>query len=90
MLILCAALVSSCSGICLCTILSNAFRYFAEVMKHEELSSLSQSKFIELIASDSLNVEKEETVFEAVLAWLNHDTEARSEEFHQVIFNCIN
>lgn len=59
-------------------------------MKHEEILSLSQSKFIELISSDNLNVEKEETVFEAVLSWLNHNSESRSEDFHQVFFTIIN
>ncbi|GFQ65929.1 kelch-like protein 24 [Trichonephila clavata] len=60
-------------------------RYFSEVMKHEELLTLSQSKLIEFISSDHLNVEKEETVFEAVLLWLNQDSTARSEDFHLVL-----
>ncbi|GBO13346.1 Kelch-like protein 20, partial [Araneus ventricosus] len=60
-------------------------RYFPDVMKHEEMLSLSQSKFIELISSDTLNVEREETVFEAVLLWLNQDVAARSEDFHLVL-----
>lgn len=64
-------------------------------MKHEEILSLTQSKFIELISNDSVTVEKEEVVFEAVLAWLNHDSEVRSEDFHRVIIilnnlMCIN
>ncbi|XP_071042134.1 kelch-like protein diablo isoform X2 [Parasteatoda tepidariorum] len=60
-------------------------RRFSDVMSSDELLSLSQSKFIELISSDLLNVEKEETVFDAVLIWLNHDSVNRSEDFHLVL-----
>ncbi|XP_035231775.1 kelch-like protein 3 [Stegodyphus dumicola] len=62
-----------------------ALWYFRDVMKHEEILSLSQSKFIEFISSDSLNVEKEENVFGVALSWLNHSTTTRSEDFHKVL-----
>lgn len=52
----------------------------------EEFLGLTANKLIELTASDELEVEKEETVFQAVARWYNHSPETRGTNFYLVIF----
>ena len=40
---------------------------------------------IDLISSDDLNIEQEETVFEAIVRWFHYDPIARREEFVEVM-----
>ena len=49
----------------------------------EEFFSLSLDKLTEILASDYLNVTKEETVFEAAMLWLNHSPD-RKQSFVKV------
>ena len=52
---------------------------FTEVSQGEEFVSLTKDKVSEILSSNELNVEKEEVVFEALLKWVQHDQESRSE-----------
>ena len=52
--------------------------YFPDVSQQEEFVSLTEKKLIEFISDDGLSVESEETVFNGVMHWLNHDRENRS------------
>ncbi|XP_044731886.1 kelch-like protein 10 isoform X2 [Chrysoperla carnea] len=53
-------------------------RYFVLVAaQSEELLRLPLNDLRDIIAADELNVKSEETVWEAVLRWINHDPEQR-------------
>ena len=52
---------------------------FTCVCRSEEFTSLPVAKVRALVASDELNVEKEEVVYEAVIAWVAHDLRARGQ-----------
>jgi type II secretory pathway component PulM len=72
-------------------------RNFWDVAHGDEFLGLSSTKLVEFISSDELQVEREETVFQAVIRWLNHNPEQRRAEFHKVyilkiklnVLNCI-
>lgn len=49
---------------------------------------LSPQELISVISNDSLNVEKEEAVFEAVMKWVRTDKENRVKNLSEV-FDCI-
>ncbi|XP_014770021.1 kelch-like protein 2 [Octopus bimaculoides] len=52
-------------------------QHFSEVVYYDEFLSLTACQVSKLIASDRLTVPSEEQVFEAVLSWIEHDTENR-------------
>ncbi|XP_072173753.1 kelch-like protein 24 [Diadema setosum] len=58
---------------------------FSEVCREEEFMSLSKDKVIDLISRDELNVDKEEIVYEAVMAWVKHDPESRRSDLADVV-----
>lgn len=61
---------------------------FELLHKDEEFLKLAPHELFAVIGGDSLNVEKEELVFESVMAWARYDKEKR----HKVLkdaFNCI-
>ncbi|XP_067003129.1 kelch-like protein diablo isoform X3 [Anabrus simplex] len=58
---------------------------FWEVGHGEEFLGLSPAKLVEFISSDELQVEREETVFQAVIRWFNHNPEQRRADFHKVL-----
>ncbi|XP_054287348.1 kelch-like protein 12 [Macrosteles quadrilineatus] len=62
-----------------------ALQNFWEVCHQEEFLTLTAAKLVELTSSDELEVEKEETVFQAVAKWYNHKPEARKPEFAKVL-----
>ena len=53
---------------------------FLDVMHGDEFLTLSADKVAEIFSSNELNVEKEESVFEALLIWLKHDEDERQKE----------
>jgi type II secretory pathway component PulM len=59
-------------------------RNFWDVAHGDEFLGLSSTKLVEFISSNELQVEREETVFQAVIRWLNHNPEQRRAEFHKV------
>ncbi|GCC36069.1 kelch-like protein 41 [Chiloscyllium punctatum] len=61
---------------------------FEQICNDEDFLQLAPHEFISIIANDALNVEKEETVFEAVVRWVRKDKETRAKSFGE-IFDCI-
>ncbi|XP_028659665.1 kelch repeat and BTB domain-containing protein 2 [Erpetoichthys calabaricus] len=58
---------------------------FAVVYRQEAFLLLSHELLIDILSSDNLNVEKEETVREAAMLWLEYNTEARSQYLSSVL-----
>ncbi|MGH0175411.1 UNVERIFIED_CONTAM: hypothetical protein FKN15_070082 [Acipenser sinensis] len=58
---------------------------FAVVYRHEAFLQLSHELLIDVLCSDNLNVEKEETVREAAMLWLEYNTESRSQYLSSVL-----
>ncbi|MBN3295443.1 KLHL2 protein, partial [Amia calva] len=54
-------------------------QHFSEVVHSEEFLNLGIEQVCSLIASDKLTIPSEEKVFEAVIAWVNHDKDVRQE-----------
>lgn len=61
---------------------------FELLHKDEEFLKLAAHELFAIIGGDSLNVEKEELVFEAVMAWTRHDKDKRVKVLKDA-FNCI-
>lgn len=56
-----------------------ALWHFTDVYKEDEFKKMPYKQLKELVMDDSLKVQSEEVVFEAVLQWINHDTRARKD-----------
>ncbi|KAM9304863.1 kelch-like protein 41 [Gastrophryne carolinensis] len=61
---------------------------FSQICDEEDFLQLAPHELIAVISSDSLNVEKEETVFEAVMKWAKTDKENKVKSLSEV-FDCI-
>lgn len=61
---------------------------FELLYKDEEFLKLAPHELFAVIGGDSLNVEKEELVFEAVMAWVRHDRDKRIKVLKDA-FDCI-
>lgn len=64
---------------------SYAEQHFPEVVGSEEFLNLGMEQVSSLIASDKLTIPTEEKVFEAVIAWVNHDKDVRQEHLAQLM-----
>ncbi|XP_073088726.1 kelch-like protein 2 isoform X2 [Manis javanica] len=62
-----------------CTDLVNKANTYADVVLSEEFLNLGIEQVCSLISSDKLTISSEEKVFEAVIAWVNHDKDVRQE-----------
>ncbi|KAJ8276891.1 hypothetical protein GJAV_G00069050 [Gymnothorax javanicus] len=58
---------------------------FPAVYRQEAFLQLSHDLLLDLLSSDNLNVEKEETVREAAMLWLEYNMEARSQHLSSVL-----
>ncbi|XP_070536337.1 kelch-like protein 2 [Ptychodera flava] len=58
---------------------------FADVCKEEEFYTLGKEKLIDLISRDEINVEREETVYEAVMTWVKRDMDNRKDDLLEVL-----
>lgn len=58
---------------------SFARHHFIEVVQSEEFMEISAKQLTQLISDDDLNIQSEERVFEAVLAWIKYDIDIRQE-----------
>ncbi|XP_066274185.1 kelch-like protein 24a [Branchiostoma lanceolatum] len=61
-----------------------ALKEFAAVSKTPEFLSLTKDQLVMLISSDDLNA-SEETVYTAVMTWINHDTRKRKKEMRELM-----
>ncbi|VUZ47850.1 unnamed protein product [Hymenolepis diminuta] len=52
-------------------------RNFSEIVKHDELVSLSPTQLMNLIQRDEIHVRSEAEVYNAVVRWVNHDKTSR-------------
>lgn len=59
--------------------------YFMEVIKNQEFLVLSANEVAILLQSDDLNVSSEESVFDALLRWLEHDPGNRQKEASRLL-----
>lgn len=55
------------------------FKYFEDVIRHEEFRSLSLKDVDFLVNSDEIQVSSEESVFEAIISWVKHCPSNRNE-----------
>jgi hypothetical protein len=55
------------------------FRKFPEVCQSEEFQMLSAQEMVKIVHSDKLRVKEEKQVLDAVMLWINHDIEERSQ-----------
>ncbi|PIO38565.1 Kelch repeat and BTB domain-containing protein 2 [Aquarana catesbeiana] len=58
---------------------------FTTVYRQDAFMQLSRELLIDLVSSDNLNVEKEETVREAAMSWLEYNTVSRSQYLSTVL-----
>ncbi|XP_061820901.1 kelch repeat and BTB domain-containing protein 2 [Nerophis lumbriciformis] len=58
---------------------------FPTVYRQDAFLQLSHELLIDVLSSDNLNVEKEETVREAAMLWLEYNMEARSQHLSSVL-----
>ncbi|KAM4689612.1 kelch repeat and BTB domain-containing protein 2 isoform 1-T2 [Discoglossus pictus] len=58
---------------------------FTTVYHQDAFMQLSSELLIDLVSSDNLNVEKEETVREAAMSWLDYNTVSRSQYLSTVL-----
>nr|XP_033786474.1 kelch repeat and BTB domain-containing protein 2 isoform X1 [Geotrypetes seraphini]XP_033786475.1 kelch repeat and BTB domain-containing protein 2 isoform X1 [Geotrypetes seraphini]XP_033786476.1 kelch repeat and BTB domain-containing protein 2 isoform X1 [Geotrypetes seraphini] len=58
---------------------------FTTVYHQDAFMQLSSELLIDLVSSDNLNVEKEETVREAAMSWLDYNTVSRSQYLSSVL-----
>ncbi|XP_053569729.1 kelch-like protein 40 [Bombina bombina] len=72
-------------AVCARDFLSDRFNL---INRDEEFNQLSPDELIAIISSDSLNVEKEEEVFEVVMKWANKDKDNRVKAL-PVVFESI-
>ncbi|XP_067649785.1 kelch-like protein 41 [Haliotis asinina] len=55
--------------------------HFSEMVEKEDMMQLEKAAVRELISSDEINVEKEETIFDFVVKWIEYDIEDRKRFF---------
>lgn len=60
-------------------------RFFQEVAQGEEFVNLSLNDLKDLICKDELYISSEQLVFEAVMRWVKHGDETRSEKLPELL-----
>ncbi|XP_071567569.1 kelch-like protein 5 [Temnothorax nylanderi] len=60
-------------------------KHFMEVTKSQEFLLLSANEVAKLLESEDLNVPSEETIFHALVTWLEHDPENRSKDASKLL-----
>ena len=56
---------------------SFARHHFIDVVQSEEFMEISAKQLTRLLSDDDLNIQSEERVFEAALAWIKYDADVR-------------
>ena len=59
--------------------------YFSQVRQRDEFLKLSIDEIKLFLSNEQLNVESEYEVYEAAMAWLNHQTNRRDEHLYEVL-----
>ncbi|EFN84980.1 Kelch-like protein 5 [Harpegnathos saltator] len=60
-------------------------KHFMEVTRNQEFLLLSANEVAKLLESEDLNVPSEETIFHALMIWLEHDPENRSKDASKLL-----
>ncbi|KAG7201661.1 hypothetical protein KM043_004391 [Ampulex compressa] len=60
-------------------------KHFMEVTKNQEFLLLSASEVAKLLESEDLNVPSEETIFHALITWLEHDPDNRRKDASKLL-----
>ncbi|XP_071649281.1 kelch-like protein 5 [Temnothorax longispinosus] len=60
-------------------------KHFRKVTKNQEFLLLSANEVAKLLESEDLNVPSEETIFHALVTWLEHDPENRSKDASKLL-----
>ncbi|XP_077258848.1 kelch-like protein 5 [Temnothorax americanus] len=60
-------------------------KHFMEVTKNQEFLLLSADEVAKLLESEDLNVPSEETIFHALVTWLEHDPENRRKDASKLL-----
>ena len=66
---------------------SYIFKHFAEVVKNEEFLELDKEDLFNFIASDKIEMESEDQVFDCILSWIKRDRDSRSQYFPDFMKN---
>lgn len=61
------------------------FRHFLEVSQSEEFENLTREQLIDFIRRDELYVKSEDEVLGAMLRWVTHDLQNRTQELKQLL-----
>nr|XP_006004421.1 PREDICTED: kelch-like protein 5 isoform X2 [Latimeria chalumnae] len=59
--------------------------HFMEVIRNQEFLLLPASEITKLLASDDMNIPNEETILNALLSWVRHDTESRRKDLSKLL-----
>nr|XP_006824624.1 PREDICTED: kelch-like protein 12 [Saccoglossus kowalevskii] len=62
-----------------------SFKYFSDVVQQEEFMAISKEEVQALIESNDVQLVTEEPVFAAVLSWVKHDDEKRSQYLPELL-----
>ncbi|XP_074656230.1 kelch-like protein 12 [Tubulanus polymorphus] len=60
-------------------------RHFADVVRSDEFFQLPESRLVELLKSESIQVEREEQIFEAAMSWIDWDPLRRAPNVCRVL-----
>lgn len=60
---------------------------FSTVCRTEEFLELPLDRVVELVSSDELNVEREETVYDSIMHWVNHDLKQRRQHIGELMLH---
>lgn len=63
------------------------FKHFQDVSHSEEFKCLKLDQVIHIVKSEKLNVKREEHVFEAILGWIDHDADYRTQYSFKLLQN---
>jgi kelch-like protein 18 len=66
---------------------SNKFidRYFVPVSQSEEFAQLTCDEVVSIVSRNELNINSEESVYEAVMEWVKRDTSSRQEDLPKLL-----
>ncbi|KAI8786892.1 kelch ECH-associated protein 1 [Biomphalaria glabrata] len=59
--------------------------HFCEVIKYDEFLTLDAREMVQIVQQDELNVRCESEVFQAVVRWVEHDTENRLSQLEDLL-----
>lgn len=74
----------ACADLCI-KVENYIHQYFTEIVKSPDFMLLPKDRLQKLVASDMLTVPSEESVFQAVITWVRHDEDQRSDALSDLL-----